>query len=121
MIQKLEISGVHTDVDEKLQRYVTKKIGKLDSYMSSHARKSAHAEALLKKKESKGDKASYACEVVVYLPKEVLRVEEATLNLYAAVDIVEEKLKHQLKKYKELHDNPKLHQRVIARFKRQTA
>ena len=121
MIQKFEITSVHADVDEKLQKYVTRKISKLDMYMSSHARKSVHAEVFLKKKESKGDKASYACEVILHLPQEVLRVEEVTLNLYAAVDIVENRLKHQLKKYKDLHDNPKLHQRVIARFKRQIA
>jgi ribosomal subunit interface protein len=121
MIQKLEISGVHVNVDEKLQRYVTKKIGKLDSYMSYHARKSAHAEVLLKRKESKGNKASFACEIILHLPHEVLRVEEATLNLYAAVDIVEAKMRYRLKKYNELHDNPKLHQRLIARVKRQAA
>jgi putative sigma-54 modulation protein len=121
MIQKLEISGVHTNVDDKLQRYVTKKIGKLDTYISRHARESAHAEVLLKKNKAKSNKALYACEVVLYLPREVLRVEEATLNLYAAVDIVEEKLKHQLKKYKETHASPKLHRRVIARLKRQAA
>ena len=121
MIQKLEIAGVHTSVDEKLHRYVVKKIGKLDTYISHHARKSAHAEVLLKKSKAKSNKMLYACEVVIYLPNEVLRVEEATLNLYAAVDIVEEKLKHQLKKYKDLHTNPKFHRRVIARLKRQLA
>jgi ribosomal subunit interface protein len=121
MIQKLEIAGVHTDVDEKLHRYVTKKIGKLDTYIARHARKSAHVEVLMKKNQSRSNKSQYACEVVLHLPHDVLRVEEATLNLYAAVDIVEEKLKHQLKKYKDLHASPKLHQRVIARFKRQLA
>jgi len=120
-MQKLEITGVHTSVDDKLQRYVTKKIGKLDTYIARHARKSAHAEVLLKKNMPKSNRASFACEVVLHLPHEVLRVEEATLNLYAAVDIVEEKLKHQLKRYKELHANPKLHRRVIARLKRQIA
>lgn len=122
MIQKLEIAGVHTSVDEKLHRYVTKKIGKLDVYIARHARKSAHAEVMLKKNQARSNsKILYACEVVLYLPHEVVRVEEATLNLYAAVDIVEEKLKHQLKKYKEIHASPKLHRRVIARLKRQAA
>ena len=121
MIERLEIAGVHTSVDEKLHRYVTKKIGKLDTYIARHARKSAHAEVLLKKNSVRSSKVLYACEVVLHLPHEVVRVEEATLNLYAAVDIVEEKLKHQLKKYKEVHASPKLHRRVIARLKRQVA
>lgn len=121
MIEKLEIAGVHTSVDDKLHRYVTKKIGKLDIYIARHARKSAHAEVLLKKNSTRSSKVLYACEVVMYLPHEIVRVEEATLNLYAAVDIVEEKLKHQLRKYKEMHASPKLHRRVIARLKHQEA
>jgi putative sigma-54 modulation protein len=121
MIEKLEIAGVHTSVDDKLHRYVTKKIGKLDTYIARHARKSAHAEVLLKKNSTKSTKILYACEVILHLPHEVIRVEEATLNLYAAVDIVEEKLKTQLKKYKDLHASPKLHRRVISRLKHQEA
>jgi ribosome hibernation promoting factor len=121
MIQKLEISGVHTKVDDELHKYVVKKIGNLDNYIARHARQSAHAEVMLKKINAKSNKALYACEVVLHLPHDVLRVQETTLNSYAAVDIVEEKLKHQLKRYKDLHAGPKLHRRVIARLKRQTA
>lgn len=120
MIGKLEISGVHTNVDEKLKKYVTRKIGNLDKYLSRHSRASAHAEVKLKEIKSK-DKNRYACEVIMHLPKEVFRIEECTVNLYAAIDIVEEKLKNQLKKYKAMHAHPKLHRRVLSRLKRQTA
>jgi putative sigma-54 modulation protein len=120
MIQKLEISGVHATVDDDLRKYVTRKIGKLDNYMSRHTRKSAHAEVLLKKNKAK-NKAQCACEVVLQVPGETLRVQETTLNMYAAVDIVEEKLKSQLKKYKTTHANPKFHQRLVARLKHTSA
>jgi len=120
MIGRLEITGVHTKVDEKLRKYVTKKIGGLDRYLSRHSRASAHAEVKLKEIKSK-DKNRYSCEVILYLPQEVLSTEEHTVNMYAAVDIIEAKLKHRLKKYKALHDKPKLHRRVLARFKRQIA
>jgi ribosomal subunit interface protein len=120
MIHKLEISGVHTNVDVKLRKYVTKKIGHLDKYLSRHTRASAHAEVKLKESKSK-DKNRYICEVIMYVPHDVIQVKESTVNLYAAVDIVEEKLKNQLKKYKSTHSNPKFHRRVIARLKRQSA
>ncbi len=120
MIQKLEISGVHTNVDAKLRKYATKKIGHLDKYMSRHTRASVRAEVKLKESKSK-DKNRYACEVILRIPQEVIRVEECTVNLYAAIDIVEEKLKIQIKKYKSMHANPKLHRRVISRLKRQIA
>lgn len=116
MIQ-LEISGVHSDVSEKLRKYVTVKIGKLDKYMTKHTRESAHAEVMLKEVKSK-DRKDCVCEVVLHLPHEVITTKEATLNMYAAVDIVEAKLKNRLKKYKETHDNPRFHQRLLSKIRR---
>ncbi len=61
-------------------------------------------------------KRQSTCEVILHLPKEVITVSETTLNMYAAVDIVEMKLKHQITKYKELHSSGTLRRRVAARF-----
>lgn len=117
MIQKLEISGVHLEVGDDLRKYVVKKIGHLDKYVPKHARESAHAEVRLKENNTK-NKNERTCEVVLYLPKEVLALTETTINIYAAIDIVEEKLKTRLHKYKELHAGPGMHSRVLAKFKR---
>jgi ribosomal subunit interface protein len=116
MTQKLEIDGVHATVNERLHKYVVKKIGNLDKYMSRHVRLSAHAEVKLKEAKAK-DKNRHTCEVVLHLPHEIITVKETTMNIYAAIDIVEAKLKNQLKKYKDLH-SPRLHRRAISRFKR---
>lgn len=104
MISKLEISATSGEVDKDIKKYVEKKIGKLDSYMPRHARKSAHAEVKLKESKVKNLKQSTA-EVILFVPGEQLQAKETTLNMYAAIDIVEEKMKSQLKKYKELHKN----------------
>lgn len=117
MIKKLEIRGVHFKINPKLMIYTTKRIGRLDHYVSKHARESMHAEVILKE-EVKDAKKSCICEAVIYLPHGTLAAKEATINIYAAIDIVETKLKNQLKKYKSIHGSPKLHQRVISRFKR---
>lgn len=119
MIQKLEISGVHTTVDAKLKKYVQTKIGKLDRYMSKHTAASAHAEVMLKEVKSK-NKKDCVCEVILYLPHDTITTKEATLNMFAAVDIVEAKLKNRLRKYKETHGNPKLHRRLLARLRRRS-
>jgi ribosomal subunit interface protein len=116
----LEISGVHTEVSDKLRKYVTTKIGKLDKYMSAHTKESAHAEVMLKEVKSK-NKKDCICEVVLHLPKDTITTKEATLNMYAAVDIVEAKLKNQLKKYKDTHTNPRFHRRLLAKFRRSNA
>lgn len=99
MINKLEVAGIHTDATKDIQKYVKKKIAKLDAYMPRHARKSAHAEVRLKESKAK-DKKQCTAEVVLYLPGEVITAKETTVNMYAAIDIVEEKLKTQLRKYK---------------------
>jgi ribosomal subunit interface protein len=102
MIERLEISGVHTEVTEDLRRYIAKKIGKLDSYMPRHARGSAHVEVKLKESHSK-DKKKCTCEAVIHMPQDTFTVHESTMNMFAAVDIVEEKMKNHLKRYKEKH------------------
>ena len=120
MLQRFEIRGVHSVVDDNLKKYVTKKIGNLDRYLSKHNQASAHCEVILKESKAK-DKKQCTCEVVLHLPKEVITVKESTVNMYAAVDIVEEKVKLQLKKYKDSHASGKLHRRLVARFSRRAS
>jgi ribosomal subunit interface protein len=116
MIKRLDISGVHMDVGADLQRYVIKKIGRLDRFMPKGSRESVHVEVKLKEGKAK-DRNERTCEVLVRLPQETLTIKETTINVYAAVDIAEAKLRQQLKKYKELHVSPRLHQRMLAKFK----
>ena len=118
MIKKLEINGVHMDVGKDLRRYVNKKIGGLEKYIPRAARESVHVEVKLKEGKAK-DKNARTAEVIMHLPQETVTISETTVNMYAAIDIVEEKLKNQLHKYKELHASPKLHRRLLAKLKRQ--
>ncbi len=117
MINKLEINGIHTEVTDDLAKYVKKKIGKLDQYLPSFAKESAHAEVKLKEQKIKA-RVQCTCEAILYLPKETLNVKETTVNMFAAIDVVEEKLKNQVKKYKQTHGKGQIHQRVLARLKR---
>lgn len=117
MIKKLEIEGIHMSVGDDLRKYVHKKIGGLEKYVPKSARPSAHIEIKLKEGKAK-TKDERTCEAIVHLPHEVLAVSETTINIFAAVDIVEEKLKHLLRKYKELHGDPKWRRRLLARLRR---
>ena len=118
MIERLDISGVHLRVDDDLRKYVHKKVGHLDRYIPKHSRLSVRVEVRLKESKAK-DKKECTCETVLYLPHEVISVRESTVNMYAAVDIAEAKLKSQLKKYKSLYANPKLHRRLLLRVRRE--
>lgn len=117
MLQKFEIQSVHSTLDDSLRKYVTKKIGGIDKYLSRHDRVSAHGEVILKESKTKNHN-DFVCEVNLFLPRGTINVREAALNMYASIDIVETKLKQQVKKHKELHENGKVHRRLMARFKR---
>lgn len=102
MIQSIAITGVKYDIDEKTKRYVTKKIGNLDRFLPRHARKSVTAEVKLKEvNRDHGNK--YEAEVILHVPDKQLTASDTTVNMMAAIDIVETKIATQLKKYKDLH------------------
>ncbi len=117
MLQKFEIHAVHSKLDDQLKAYVNKKIGNLDRYISRHSRESAHAEVHLKESKAK-QKDRFLCEVTMRLPHQTIVIKESALNMYAAVDIVETKLKQQLQKYKDLHGNGKFRRHLVGRFGR---
>lgn len=102
MIERMEVAGVHMDVEPKLHKYVVRKLGGMDRYIPRAAREPAHMEVKLKEKKRK-TRHEYACEVILYLPQDTITITETTMNIYAAVDIVETRLKNQIKKYKDKH------------------
>lgn len=117
MFQKFEIHGAQAGVDQALRDYAAKKIGGLDRYVPRHARQSAHAEVYL---SEAGKKANHSqCEITLRLPRETIVIKEKAINMYAAIDISQAKLKQRLKKYKDIHANGKFRQHVFSRFRRQ--
>ena len=100
MIHITDITGIKYEADEQTRRYVSKKIGRLERYIPRHARKSASAEIKLKQiNQSHGNK--YEAEVIVRVPNKTITAVDTTMNMMAAIDIVEAKLIAQLKKYKD--------------------
>jgi len=119
MINKLEVVSVHSNSDKSLDKYVNKKIGQLDRYIPRKSRESVHVTVRLKDSKAK-NKNNFTCEVVMHLPHETIDVRESTINMYAAIDIVEAKLRQQLIKYKEMHTDPKLYRRLYSRVARKS-
>lgn len=117
MLQKFEIQGVHTTVNDKLRAYVTRKLGGLDRYIAPHNRDSAHLKVHLKEHKKK-DNAHCTCEVTLHMPHQDIVIKESALNMYAAVDIIESKLKQHLQKYKETHGSGNSKRHLFARFSR---
>ena len=98
MITHIDITGVRYQVDDVTKKYGMKKIGRLDRFLPRHASKTAAAEVVLKEvNRANGNK--YECDINLKLPQKTITAKDSTLNMLAAVDIVEAKLTTQLKKY----------------------
>ena len=117
MVSQIEISGIHYDVSDELKKYISKKLGRLDRFIPRHARKTLKIDVKLTERKTKSDRNQ--CEIIVHLPDQKLTAKEATINMFAAIDIVEAKIRSQLKKYKELHGGDhKDHRGILRRFRR---
>ncbi len=120
MIDSIDISSKRYDVDETTRKYVIKKIGRLDRYLPRHARKSATADVRLR--QINGDHGNkYEAEVVFNIPDKRITVVDSTVNMLAAIDIIEAKLVTQLRKYKDANIPHVGSRGVLSRFKRSYA
>ena len=103
MIENIAITGNKADVTKDLERYIFKKIGKLDRHLKRAQRPDVRADVKLSEDISKKNGKKCTCEVILHIPGARLKAVETTMNMFAAVDIVETKLQNQLKKQKEKH------------------
>jgi putative sigma-54 modulation protein len=116
MINLITITGSQYDADEATKKYVIRKIGRLDRYIPRHARKTASAEVILREvNRAHGNK--YEAEVIIHVPGKIVTAKDSTVNMLAAVDIVEAKLAAQLHKYKTVAKNHGTRRGVLARLK----
>ncbi len=100
MIASIDITGIQYNVSEKMQKYVTDRVGKLDRYVPAHARKSLVADVKLRQvNRDHGNK--YEAEIILKVPEKTIIAKDTTMNMHAAIDIVEAKLIAQLRKYKD--------------------
>jgi len=115
MIKKFEITGVHTVPDDQIKDYLTESIAKLEHLLPRKARESVHVDAKLIESRSQGNK-KFTAEVILHLPHDTITAKASTTDMPEAIDLVENKLTAQLKKYKETNTNPKLLRRLRSRI-----
>ena len=101
MIERIDVTGIHYKVEDDIKKYVIKKVSKLDRFIPKSARSTVHAEVKLFEESKGGDK--YSAEVLLYFKNGQVTAKESAMNMFAAVDIVEAKLKNQLKKHHDKH------------------
>lgn len=100
---ELQISGNNYELSEKITDYVEEKIGELEKYLPKDRREGVKGSVTLTLDESGREDNQCVCEAKIPVKGAVIEAREATLNMFAAVDIVEAKLKAQIIKYKAKH------------------
>jgi putative sigma-54 modulation protein len=91
---KYNIRGENIEVTPALREYVEKKIGKLERHFENTDSVQVHVN--MKVYNDKHSKI----EVTIPLPQLVLRAEERHDDMYAAIDLVSDKLERQIRKHK---------------------
>ncbi|SDH20171.1 SSU ribosomal protein S30P /sigma 54 modulation protein [Alteribacillus persepolensis] len=87
------IRGENLEVTPALKNYVEKKVGKLERYFDTTPSADVHVKMQVHNSE-------HIIEVTVPMSQLLLRAEETHTDMYAAIDLVVEKLERQIRKHK---------------------
>ena len=90
---KMNIRGSKVKITSAINDYIEAKIGKLDKYLENPENVTANVVVRVKGKDQ-------TVEVTIPLKKLIIRAEETHSDLYAAIDLVSEKLERQIRKNK---------------------
>ncbi|MED1204393.1 ribosome hibernation-promoting factor, HPF/YfiA family [Heyndrickxia acidicola] len=88
------IRGENIEVTPAIRDYVEKKVGKLERYFIETPNANVHVN--LKVYPDKTGKV----EITIPMTQLVLRAEESNIDMYAAVDLIVDKLERQIRKHK---------------------
>ncbi len=90
---KYSIRGDKLEVTEALKNYAMEKLSKLDKYLDDSDK--VEAKILLNSKNNKNK-----VEVTIMINNYFLRAEELQDDMYAALDLISDKIERQFRKYK---------------------
>lgn len=90
---KFNIHGKKVEVTEAIENYIETKIGKLDKYFENPEELTATVVIRIRNAEQ-------IVEVTIPAKGVILRAEENNKDLYAAIDLVSEKIERQIRKNK---------------------
>ena len=103
---QLSVTGHHIEITEALRNYVGTKLAKLERHFDHMT--DVHCVLTVEKLQHKA-------EATIHVGGNTLHAEQTELNMYAAIDILVDKLDRQVKKHKEkLTDH---HPREAARYR----
>ena len=115
-MMKCELKGRNFEIDDKLRVYIEDKIGGLEKYLPRQVRETASCLIIIEDDPSGREDNRYVCEALLSVRGTKLISREGTVNSYAAVDIVEAKLRSQLTRYKDKYALEPRRGRMLSRW-----
>lgn len=97
---KIQLTGRKFEIDDELKGYIEKKLGRLDKYLPRGHNNQGMSVEIFRDPSGKEDNR-YKIVVILRVQGPDLVAETATINPHSAVDIAEQKLKIQIRKYKQ--------------------
>ena len=91
---RFEIHGENLTITDAIRNYIEEKIGKLERYFNDVPNATAHV------KVKTYQNSATKIEVTIPLKNVTLRAEERHDDLYAGIDLINNKLERQVRKYK---------------------
>ena len=98
----LQIAARKFEVTDELENYIERKLAKLDKYFPRNHQPTGLKVEIARDESVTPDKR-YHISVQLTAPQHKMHAETATMNPHSAVDIIEAKLKDQIRKYKDKH------------------
>jgi putative sigma-54 modulation protein len=93
---QLTITGKNLEITDSLRKYVEKKIGRLDRYMSQIQ----DARVELEVENTRAAKDSQIAQVTLRTKQGLMRAEEASADMFASIDAVFDKMQRQVDRFK---------------------
>jgi len=94
---KMIVKGRHTDVTPAIREYAEEKIGRVAKILDSMI---MSADVELTTESNPSIQENQIAEVTVYTKGHVIRAKESASDMFAAIDLVSEKLERQVRKFK---------------------
>lgn len=99
---KIQLTSRKYEIEADLKKYVSRKLGHLDKYLPRTHKAVGMTVEIFRDEASEPDNR-YKVVAVLKVPGNDIVAETSTINPHSAVDIVEQKLRLQIGKYKDKH------------------
>lgn len=101
MIENIKIKGQQYEIDESFKKYAIKRLEKLDRYLPKNHKKSAKVRVVVTEiNKPHNNKYEIAATLEINGGEKTIAAKDECLNVYAGIDLIEEKLIGQMHRYK---------------------